>query len=820
MNKITIIIAFFFTLIANAQTVSIPDANFKAKLLSASSSNTIASTEAQVYNATTGTWSVISTYSNIDTSGDGEIQVSEALVIKYLDLSASNISNLSGIESFTNLQNLICSDNQLSFLDVSQNTVLTYLNCGINPFTSLNLSQNTNLNILRIYYNQLNSLNLSQNTALIELACAAGLINSLDISQCTLLKYLYCGNNQISILNISPNSDLEYLDCSGNQITILNTSQNSALQVLNCIGNQITSLDVSQNSALRYLLCTGNQLSNLDVSQNTALLRLKCGNNQITSLDISTCKNLNDFNCSNNNLVFLNIKNGLNFEVTGVYNSLVLNATIGNNPNLTYLCHGDITGSYSQYFSLLNSINSFVVANTYCSFVPNGNYNTITGTATYDNENDGCDSNDANFEFLRLGINGATPNGSTFTNATGNYNFYTQIGNFTVTPQLENPTYFTVAPTSAVLNFANNNNNTTTQNFCITPNGVHTDVEVVFAPIDAARPGFDATYLVVYKNKGNQTVSGTIATTFNDDILDFVSATNVPTSVSTGQLTWDYTNLAPFENRTFYVTFNVNSPTETPAVNIGDILVFSTQITPLVDDIPSDNTFVFNQTVVGSFDPNEISCLEGTTANASQIGDYLHYIVLFENTGTFQADNVVVKLQINPAQFDINSLQELSASHPVYTRISNNTVEFIFENCQLASGPPAGGHGHVPFKIKTRQNLLPNDAVLNKANIYFDYNAPIITNDAATTFALLNQNVFNEDNSVLISPNPTNSKINIDTKTTIKTIELYDIQGRLLQTQLLNSNTTTLDISDKANGIYFVKVKTANGQKVVKIVKE
>ena len=471
MNKIITIVAVFFTLIANAQTVSIPDANFKAKLLSASSSNTIASTEAQVYNATNGSWSVISTYSNIDTSGDGEIQVSEALAIKYLDLSASNISNLSGIESFTNLQNLICENNQIGILDVSQNTALTKLNCGNNPFTSLDISQNTILISLDCPFNQLNTINFSQNNALIWLDCNNGLINSLDVSQCLLLKTLYCEGNQISNLNIS---------------------QNSSLQDLNASDTLLQSFE-------------------FPIFSNPSAA---------SEFSFSGC----------NLLQFINTKNGS-------WNSFIMD--VSGCSNLQYICKDENEG-----LNILDdgTTNNFQVG-SYCSFVPNGNYNTISGTATYDNENDGCDSSNANFEFLRIEINGATTNGATFTNSTGNYNFYTPAGNFTITPQLENPTYFNVSPTSAVVNFANNNNNTTTQNFCITPNGVHTDVEVVFAPIDAARPGFDATYLVVYKNKGNQTVSGTIATTFNDNILDFVSATNVPTSVSTGQLTWDYTNL-------------------------------------------------------------------------------------------------------------------------------------------------------------------------------------------------------------------------------------------------------------------------------------
>ena len=83
---------FFLTIgfFANAQIVNIPDANFKAKLLSASASNTVASRQTPVYNPTYGTWSV-SNYSSIDTNGDGEIQVTESRAIKWLKVFNSNI---------------------------------------------------------------------------------------------------------------------------------------------------------------------------------------------------------------------------------------------------------------------------------------------------------------------------------------------------------------------------------------------------------------------------------------------------------------------------------------------------------------------------------------------------------------------------------------------------------------------------------------------------------------------------------------------------------------------------------------------------------
>jgi uncharacterized delta-60 repeat protein len=79
---------------------------------------------------------------------------------------------------------------------------------------------------------------------------------------------------------------------------------------------------------------------------------------------------------------------------------------------------------------------------------------------------------------------------------------------------------------------------------------------------------------------------------------------------------------------------------------------------------------------------------------------------------------------------------------------------------------------------------------------------------------------YNRDNSLKVYPNPTNSIINIQSDFTINTIELYDIQGRILSTSLENSNDVNFDISKRQNGLYFLKIKTEKGIKVVKIVKE
>jgi hypothetical protein len=124
--------------------------------------------------------------------------------------------------------------------------------------------------------------------------------------------------------------------------------------------------------------------------------------------------------------------------------------------------------------------------------------------------------------------------------------------------------------------------------------------------------------------------------------------------------------------------------------------------------------------------------------------------------------------------------------------------------------------------MKTNETLQIGDYVEKRANIYFDYNFPIETNEAETLFEALS--VVNPilDNLISIYPNPANEIVNISIKdnSTIKTIELYDVQGRLLQTQMVNDISSELNIAERANGMYFIKINTDKGSKVEKLIKE
>ncbi|HOD09325.1 MAG TPA: leucine-rich repeat domain-containing protein [Flavobacterium sp.] len=775
--------------------------------------------------------------------------------LEILEYAYNQLANLNLVD-LPSLKTLNCSYNQLETLNVLNLTSLQVLICASNQLTTLNLAGLTNLITLDFSYNNLTLTNVSGlSPNLKSLVCVNNNLTSLDVSGLTSLETLNCYSNQLTSLDVSSLNNLKHLDIAQNQITAIDVSNLTQLEMLNCsrnqltdiyiVGlnnlttfycaeNQLTTLNLTNQQNLRFLDYSFNAIPNLDVSALTNLSYLGCGNTQSTLLDISNLNNLQTLLCFNNQLTTLNINNAPFLNDLRCSDNLLTTLFIKNgraeqtldftnNPTLEYICADEAQLETIQ--TTLNGLGmSTTVSNSYCTFSPGGNHNTIRGIAIFDDNNDGCDATDVVNPFVRLNVNDGSAFGATVTNINGTYNFYTGAGTYTIEPNIENPTWFTFSPSSADFTFANDNNNISTQDFCIAAVGTHSDIEVVFTQLEVARPGFDARYKVVYKNKGNQMESGTINLNFDDNRTDFVSSEPTVTTAVTNALSWDYTNLMPFESRSIELILNINSPMESPAVNNGDILNFTATITPVVsDELPSDNQFTFNQTVLGSFDPNDIMCLEGASVPPTEIGEYLHYIVNFENTGTFYAENIVVRLTIDESKYDINSMQLLNTSSPSSTRITNNLVEFVFEGINLAAAagnPPVGGHGNVLFKIKTKTNLEENDTVLQRAGIYFDYNFPIVTNDAETTFAALSNGDIEVDQTIAIYPNPTKGNINITSQSTLKSIELFDVQGRLMETHILDEMNTTIDITNKAKGIYFLKITSDNGTKVEKIIKE
>lgn len=246
-----------------------------------------------------------------DGLGDNKLIPAEWKAVTEIKVSGGyngeKITNLKGIEFFPNLSYLDCSENNLSSLDVSDNTNLVMLLCYQNKLNSLDVTQNLALITLNCNHNNLTSLDVSQNTALTNLKCYNNNLTSLNVSKNDNLETLYCYDNQLTNLDVTQFIALQDLNCNKNKLSSLNVRQNAQLEKLQCGQNQLTELDVRQNTALTYLDCYQNQLTSLDVRQNAALTQLDCDTNQLTSLDVSQNEKLAELWCSQNNLTSLDV---------------------------------------------------------------------------------------------------------------------------------------------------------------------------------------------------------------------------------------------------------------------------------------------------------------------------------------------------------------------------------------------------------------------------------------------------------------------------------------------------------------------------------
>lgn len=762
-------------------------------------------------------------------------------------LDLTNYLNLAGLECSNNkisvldvsrslkLEGLYCSNNAISILEISNLTGLQRLYCYFNNLTFLDFTNLLNIEEIAASNNQISAINLKNLRYLKRLEIGANKLTALDLTgSTTILETLAINNNSFENLvfdssklnnvlslnfsfsgnvkiDLSALKKLKFLFCNGLNLETINLNGLPDLEVLECGENKLTSLDISNLYKLRTLRCHQNNLTMIDFGEIKKLQGIDCNSNPFVSADFSSLPKLINLIINNNRLLeSLFLKNGSTESVLN----------ISGNPNLKYICSDENQIIQIQNLVRQNNYKNCNV-NSYCSFVPGGESFLIQGNATVDFNKNGCDINDLPGSQIKLKISDGIKEGVIFTDEKGKYSVAVNAGRYTISPILENSDYFSVYPNSIDFDFTNSFGGLT-QDFCLMPNVIRKDLEVSLIPVEVARPGFDSNYKLVYKNKGNTIQEGAVSLNFDDSILDFVSSNSAVSSQTSGKLVWDFSNLKPFESREINLVLNVNSPVETPAVNIGDILRYKAVISSdEPDETLDDNIFELKQTVVGSYDPNDKTCLEGNVVKPQLIGEYVHYLIRFENSGTYNAENVVVKDVIDASKFDVSTLVPTSASHSYTTKISDgNKVEFIFKKIDLPFDD-ANNDGYIAFKIKTLPTLVVGDSFENEANIYFDYNFPILTNKETSTFKTLATQDFEFSSYFYAYPNPTQNVLNVLSKDSIKmqTITIYNLLGQVILTIPNAQDISKVDTSKFQSGNYILQVKTEVGNSAIKFIK-
>lgn len=523
------------------------------------------------------------------------------------------------------------------------------------------------------------------------------------------------GKVTIRVENIKDLTGLSALKTVGNSFQIDSCYLLESLNGINSLTN-IGGLTISYNRKLTNLSAL-NQISTLN---NGLSIVSNASLNSLTGLN--NLKSIKKFL----NIISNDILTSIN-DLSGSEINNVDNLTIESNQNLS-LCqelnicnylYGSGTYSISRNAQGCNDFNQLIES---CNLKWK---NLIKGSLKIDFDNNGCGANDRPIGNVMVTAVSESAIYSTFTNANGEYRMFVPKGNYTIqgTYNLKN---FTLQPLSAIASFSGIGSEKTV-NFCASANQIFNDVNVTFFPLRSPRPGFDIYYRIVYSNRGTTTMNGTVDFTFDETKMSFINS-EVPIQSQKGNvLSWDYTNLYPFQSREIIVKFNVFTP---PTVIGDDILHLTSSISPInQDSTPSDNSFSINNLVVNSYDPNDKTVLQGNTILIQNIGEYLNYVVRFQNTGSASAINVRIE-DLLESKLDPNTFQLISMSHEGRVQLKNNLVEFIFDNINLPDNKSdeTNSHGYVSFKIKPKNNVVFGNTIQNNASIYFDFNAPIITN--------------------------------------------------------------------------------------------
>ena len=344
----------------------------------------------------------------------------------------------------------------------------------------------------------------------------------------------------------------------------------------------------------------------------------------------------------------------------------------------------------------------------------------------------------------------------------------------------------------------------------------------------AARPGFELQYGISVRNH-TPLGSGAISVSVQlDPAIGFLGASPVPTTVNGQTITW---NLAALPG---YQSTNLTIRTQVPA-DIGllgtDLSSTATVTTAVTDGNPANNTTTNVRTVTGSYDPND-KLATTSMGNGAEVGydpavdEWIEYTIRFQNTGTDTAFHVLIADTL-PAGLDPASLRMGAASHPfTWELLGQGVLNFRLYHILLPDSNvnEPRSHGFVSFSLRPVAGALdaPGDRVDNIANIYFDFNPPVITEPCVVSIELSTAIPSQPVENPSTYPNPAQAALYVDLPTAEGyTAELVSMDGRVLRILGVIRSGTNIDVASLASGTYLLRLASPmHGVSQARFVKE
>lgn len=545
------------------------------------------------------------------------------------------------------------------------------------------------------------------------------------------------------------------------------------------------------------------------------------GINDVRRLEMYECSNFYSLNIGDLNELFaLKIEYSDSLKHLQLINGELRLFTINSNDNIETVCIAE--RNKEELINQLGDRINHITLNEDCPLTSFMDGYRVSGNVYFEIEKNNCTSNTHYpYAFPRMEL--AKKEGKILLTGakSGYYNSFTDTtqGDITLTPSYD---YGNIRDSTNQFSIQGASMDYM-QDWCIEV-GKYSDVGVLLSNDSQSRPGSASTYQLLVRNLGSVVLNELdIQVKFDEEILSFLDVGSGQ-EIGNGVVTWTIDSLLPYNEFKDSLSFRLNSPIDTPPLNLGDVIVLVASVKDVNDENRSNDNFTLYDVVVNSYDPNDKVCLNGSLVNFDFAHQDYYYKIRFENKGNADAIHVVIKDSIDLSTYNLASFKVIDASHPLQTEVNDSIVSFNFENIYL-SHLPSANKGYVIYSIRPHDNITLSDSLVNKASIYFDYNLPIHTDDAITSFYM---NVGNdqyttdiESKRVTVSPNPSKRNIVLSTDKGATSLIIYDQMGQIVRRTPLDPsiNQHTIDIGDLPPNLYLFNLVFDNETATCKVLK-
>ena len=643
------------------------------------------------------------------------------------------------------------------------------------------------------------------------------------------LKVLDCsdfsGNGILFDLSELPNS-LDTLRCQGNILSYLPTLPNSIKWIECAYNNIVTMPDLPSN--LYYLDCSYNNLSHLPTSLPQTLTIFGCGFNQLSTLP--TLPNyLRIFHCNNNQLTnFPNLPDSLR-EFNCDSNSIFCFPAFPNNNYTLFSINSNPFFCLPNYVQGMgsNNLNYPLCISGYTANCSNNKG--ISGFVFKDINND-CIINISEQGIPNIPVKLFDNIGAlirqTYSSYYGKYSFLETSGTYNLVIDTANKPYQLNCP------FPGNDSLISLTYFYPIADSINFPA--------TCKPGFDigiqsiSTNGVIrpgqahilnvnagdmfhwYNLNCTNGISGSVSLSVTGPVSNVMpDIGSLTPSVSGNIFTYNISDFSSINNST---DFQLIFQTDTTA-QAGDVICVNATVTPISgDNNPINNTYTFCYNVVNSYDPN----IKETYPENVQPGfnDWITYTIHFQNTGNAPAFNIRIQDELD-TMLNLETFQVINYSHQNLVDLTGSVLNVRFPNIQLPDSTTnsAGSKGFIQYRLKPKATWAAPYQIKNTAYIYFDYNAPIVTNTTLNTI-LIPTGLKNQTETVMnLYPNPSNGSFTIELNTKEKqTLQVFDITGNVVLSQTIENGKAIIDGSHLASGIYNINIKGNNSVANKKLV--